>query len=93
VFIGCTPAVAALDYLQKIESLSVMKGVLANAGSGEDGIGWGIAPDGPLILARLARQWANAGADIIGGCCGTRPAHIRAVTDALRFESPASING
>ncbi len=79
VFIGCTPAVAALSYLRVIESLTVRKGVLANAGHAQDGIGWGNATGGPEKYARLARLWAEAGASVIGGCCGIRPAHIRAV--------------
>jgi len=29
------------------------------------------------------------GVNIVGGCCGTRPAHIRAVVEALRNEKPA----
>jgi homocysteine S-methyltransferase len=31
----------------------------------------------------LARKWREAGADWIGGCCRTGPAHIRAVRNAL----------
>ncbi len=82
VIIGCTPAVAALPYLREIESLPALKGVLANAGCESDGIGWGRATGGAEAYARLARLWAQAGADIIGGCCGIRPEHIRAVAEA-----------
>ncbi len=31
-----------------------------------------------------ARRWKEMGARIIGGCCGTTPAHIAALADALR---------
>jgi homocysteine S-methyltransferase len=34
----------------------------------------------PAEFAALARTWAAAGAEIIGGCCRTTPAHIRALT-------------
>ncbi|MBK9125999.1 MAG: homocysteine S-methyltransferase [Chloroflexi bacterium] len=35
-----------------------------------------------------ARSWFDAGARVIGGCCRTTPAHIRAVTDEImRFQS------
>lgn len=38
----------------------------------------------PEELARYARQYLALGVKIVGGCCGTTPAHIRAVADALR---------
>lgn len=31
----------------------------------------------------LAREWAGAGAQIIGGCCRTGPEHIRAIRESL----------
>jgi 5-methyltetrahydrofolate--homocysteine methyltransferase len=40
-------------------------------------------PDTPELMADLAPQLINAGADILGGCCGTTPAHIRAIKDAI----------
>ncbi len=30
----------------------------------------------PKLFASYAREWATAGAKMIGGCCGTTPAHI-----------------
>jgi len=38
----------------------------------------------PVELARAAREWTEAGATIVGGCCGTTPDHVRAVALALR---------
>ena len=37
----------------------------------------------PERYADYARLWRDAGADIIGGCCGISPAHIAAVYGAL----------
>ena len=34
-------------------------------------------------FARYARRCVAAGASIVGGCCGTTPAHLRAVTTAV----------
>lgn len=46
--------------------------------------GWSYAQDAsPQEYADYARQWLDQGATIIGGCCGTTPAHIRAVRDML----------
>jgi methionine synthase / methylenetetrahydrofolate reductase(NADPH) len=38
-------------------------------------------------LGRYARQYAELGATLIGGCCGTTPDHISAVSRALRDRS------
>jgi homocysteine S-methyltransferase len=35
-------------------------------------------------FGRMAAEWFAAGAAIVGGCCRTRPAHIRAVAQAAR---------
>jgi S-methylmethionine-dependent homocysteine/selenocysteine methylase len=37
----------------------------------------------PEELAAAASSWLTGGAQIIGGCCGTTPAHIRALRDML----------
>ncbi len=38
----------------------------------------------PEYLASFAKKFVKAGATFVGGCCGTTPAHIRAVRGALR---------
>lgn len=38
-------------------------------------------------LERFTREY---GVNIVGGCCGTTPAHIRAITDAVRARKPAA---
>jgi homocysteine S-methyltransferase len=38
---------------------------------------------GPEYMADYARQFADLGVSIIGGCCGTTPDHIRAIAQAL----------
>lgn len=38
----------------------------------------------PERYAQFARDWKAMGAQIIGGCCGTGPEHIKAVGAALR---------
>jgi S-methylmethionine-dependent homocysteine/selenocysteine methylase len=39
----------------------------------------------PQRYAEYALQWAAAGADIIGGCCGISPDHIATLRAALRM--------
>lgn len=38
----------------------------------------------PEEFARVGKQLVEAGAAILGGCCGTTPEHIRALADAVR---------
>ena len=76
--------VAARDTLPFVEALAsalagrgVPFGAYANAGREEDGLGWGA--DGETAACAyeaLARTWIDAGATIVGGCCGTGPPHI-----------------
>jgi methionine synthase / methylenetetrahydrofolate reductase(NADPH) len=48
-----------------------------------------VYPIDPNYFAAAARQIAAQGARLIGGCCGTTPAHIAAVAQALREFHPA----
>jgi 5-methyltetrahydrofolate--homocysteine methyltransferase len=43
----------------------------------------------PALMADYARLARDAGARIIGGCCGTTPAHITAMREALADHVPA----
>ena len=38
----------------------------------------------PQEFADAAVALVNAGASIVGGCCGTTPEHIKALSDAVR---------
>lgn len=38
----------------------------------------------PEIMGQIALELRDAGAQIIGGCCGTMPAHVKAMANALR---------
>ena len=37
----------------------------------------------PQVMAEYALRYAELGAKIVGGCCGSTPAHIKAMADAL----------
>ena len=46
-------------------------------------------PETPETLAPQIRDWAEQGwVNIVGGCCGTTPAHIRAIAEAVRDCAP-----
>jgi len=43
----------------------------------------------PAYFADMARRFADRGARIVGGCCGTTPAHVAAVAAALGGYAPS----
>jgi 5-methyltetrahydrofolate--homocysteine methyltransferase len=46
-------------------------------------------PETPETLAPQLREWAENGwLNIVGGCCGTTPAHIKAIAQAVRGLPP-----
>jgi len=57
--------------------------VHANAGLPKNVNGEVVFPETPEDMANVAPKLAAAGANIIGGCCGTTPAHIKAMKEAL----------
>jgi len=56
----------------------------SNAGKPEVVDGKTVYRATPEVMAQSARELRDAGARIIGGCCGTTPAHIRAMAEAVR---------
>ncbi|WP_432722742.1 methionine synthase [Jeongeupia wiesaeckerbachi] len=55
-----------------------------------------LAPTGydllPEDMAPQVREWAESGlVNIIGGCCGTTPAHIKAIYDAVKDLPPRQL--
>ena len=48
---------------------------------------------GPEEYAELASRWREQGAQIVGGCCGTTPAHIAAVKQRLAGTRPGRQRG
>jgi 5-methyltetrahydrofolate--homocysteine methyltransferase len=46
-------------------------------------------PETPETLAPQLREWAENGwLNIVGGCCGTTPAHIKRIAEAMRGVKP-----
>lgn len=37
----------------------------------------------PAVMAQWARRFVDLGARVVGGCCGSTPAHIRAIAEAV----------
>jgi len=47
----------------------------------------------PAYFAEFAREAAAIGVRILGGCCGTTPAHIRAMAEAVKSLRPSKSHG
>jgi len=58
--------------------------VHANAGLPKNINGVDTFPETPEMMAAQVHGLVAAGANIIGGCCGTTPAHIKAMKDAVK---------
>lgn len=80
VLVNCLPAKETLGWVEQLAGLGVPFGAYANAGDERDGYGWGADPDvAATRYAELARKWIDAGATIVGACCGTWPGHVAAL--------------
>ncbi|KYF89712.1 homocysteine methyltransferase [Sorangium cellulosum] len=79
VLVNCTPATRTLEHVERLAACGVPFGAYANAGAEAEGLGWGQGRPSAARYADLARRWIEAGATIVGGCCGTGPAHVAAL--------------
>jgi len=57
--------------------------VHANAGLPKNVNGADVFPESPDEMAARVKAVVEGGANIVGGCCGTTPAHIRAIRKAV----------
>jgi len=86
ILVNCTPveiAGACLDEIARATHLPI--GCYPNAGVPDLERGaWSFDPAmTPGRFADAAQGWVRSGAQIVGGCCGTGPDHIRALRTAL----------
>jgi 5-methyltetrahydrofolate--homocysteine methyltransferase len=53
---------------------------------------FGLYDESPEYMASLIAEFADAGlVNIVGGCCGSTPAHIRAIAEAVKGKTPRAI--
>jgi homocysteine S-methyltransferase len=77
---SCVEITKTLPLLQGI--FPGTTGAYANGpGHPDDTLGWRLAEGGVEEYVAAAKQWFAQGARIIGGCCGTTPAHIAAIAE------------
>jgi 5-methyltetrahydrofolate--homocysteine methyltransferase len=75
-----------IEVVQSIRQIDKKTPVLVHANAGMPIIKEGktIFPETPEIIAPKIKQLINAGANIIGGCCGTSPEHIKTLVREVR---------
>ena len=85
---GVGPALV-LSALEKMRPVTKKKlSAQPNAGLPRDVQGRQMYMCSPEYMATFARRFIQVGASFIGGCCGTTPAHIKLLSDAIRSISP-----
>jgi methionine synthase I (cobalamin-dependent)/5,10-methylenetetrahydrofolate reductase len=86
--VGCNCSTGPATVLSVIERMRAATDLplaaMPNAGVPRAVDGRNIYLTSPEYMASFARKFVRAGAQIIGGCCGTTPEHIRAMRSALR---------
>ncbi len=89
LLINCIPpdhVVGMVSHLREFTDMPL--GVYPNLGYYTNA-GWRTASGvGGDEYAAMARRWRAEGAQIVGGCCGTRPEHIAAAGEALAGTVP-----
>jgi S-methylmethionine-dependent homocysteine/selenocysteine methylase len=81
IMVNCVPLAYIEPALEELRAAwHGAIGLYANVGHADDAVGWTLTDDAqPEIYAQHARRWIEHGARIVGGCCGTSPAHIAAI--------------
>lgn len=80
LLINCTPSPKIHEPFTELREnapKSLRTGLYANIGHTDEIKGWTNTEEvSPEAYAVLAHNWMELGASLIGGCCGTSPAHI-----------------
>jgi methionine synthase / methylenetetrahydrofolate reductase(NADPH) len=86
--VGPAPMLGAVERLARVVPLPIA--AQPNAGKPRVVDGRNIYLCSPEYMAVFARRFIQAGARIVGGCCGTSPEHLRAIRRAVRAMAPKS---
>ena len=85
---GVGPAII-LTALEKMRRVTKKKlAAQPNAGLPRDVQGRQFYMCSPEYMSKFAKRLIQSGAKFIGGCCGTTPAHIKLIPEAVRAASP-----
>lgn len=78
-----------VELVSILRSLNPYIPIIVNSNAGMPIIQDGkiIYPETPEFIKPLIEQMINAGANIIGGCCGTTPEHIKIIADICKNQN------
>ena len=80
---------AILESVEKMAQVTRRKlSAQPNAGMPRDVGGRSMYMASPEYMASYARHLVQAGAKVVGGCCGTTPEHVRAMVNGVRPLAP-----
>ncbi|MGA8938202.1 MAG: bifunctional homocysteine S-methyltransferase/methylenetetrahydrofolate reductase [Acidobacteriaceae bacterium] len=79
---GPATVLSAVERMRAVTTLPIV--AMPNAGMPRNVEGRNIYLTSPEYMGSFARKFVRAGASWVGGCCGTTPAHVRAMRSALR---------
>lgn len=83
---GIDAMVTAVEQMSPLAGEGIPLSAFPNAGMPEMVGGRTIYPAQPGYMASRAREMIKSGVHLIGGCCGTTPAHIQEFRSALRIK-------
>ncbi len=88
---GIGPA-AVLEVLERMAAVTTRKlSAQPNAGLPHSVDGRTLYLCSPEYMAERAGRFIQAGARIVGGCCGTTPQHIKAIKEAVKSLGPQAV--
>jgi homocysteine S-methyltransferase len=80
-----------LDAIERMATVTTRKlSAQPNAGMPREVGGRSMYMASPEYMATYARHLIQAGAKIVGGCCGTTPEHVKAMAEGIRPLAPRS---
>jgi homocysteine S-methyltransferase len=90
--VGVNCSVGPAHMLQCIEKMaqvtSLPLSAMPNAGIPREVEGRNIYLCSPEYMAEYAKRFILSGVKVVGGCCGTTPAHIKAIRSAIKALQP-----
>ncbi|OGD18645.1 MAG: bifunctional homocysteine S-methyltransferase/methylenetetrahydrofolate reductase [Candidatus Aminicenantes bacterium RBG_16_63_16] len=84
--VGPAPMLHCIEKIARVTDLPLS--AMPNAGLPQEVDGRNLYLCSPDYMAEYARRFIQAGVKLVGGCCGTTPAHIRAMRGAIRALRP-----
>jgi homocysteine S-methyltransferase len=86
--VGPRPMLETLEHMLSVTDKPIA--VQPNAGAPRLHDGRQIYLASAEYMAEYAKRFVQTGARLVGGCCGTTPAYIKAMRDAIRMQVPGT---